>query len=107
MLTSSKRTIEVMNNLYLNTGKINEAALSRDMLELLRTDGRLFGLLKNKRSKPTTVTFAVLIELANRANKGYYSTGRQLKNWLTEYGNGYDSVKETLNYIKNKKESAK
>ena len=105
MLTSSKKTIEVMNSLYLQeNGKIDEAILNETMKELLKIDGRLFGLFKNKRSKATTVTFAILVEIANRANKGYYSTGRQLKSWLTEYGNGYDSVKETLNYIKNKKE---
>ena len=114
MLTSSEATTKALNWTYLDqdTGQINELTLNHDIQALILTNGRLWGLMKNPKSKATTTTFAAFTELANEVLKvakcllggRYYATGQQLRDWLWEYGEGFDSIKDSLDFIKENKE---
>jgi len=105
MRTNKDYTYEVLNSYFLNTAtmKINETYLN-DLLDITAFNTKwIYDKMTTRRSKSTTIAFYSLIEWCNQElrleHPGYYASNEQVKKWLNEYGNGYDSIKEIADFI--------
>lgn len=103
-MTKQEWTFEVMNGAYLmSNNRINEGYLN-DILEIYIINHKpLYDMLCSKRVKRHSVAWAVLIYDANTRLEwnGYSATcsSAQLKKWLDTYGDGYETLNQTVTYI--------
>lgn len=107
MRTNKNYTYEVLNSYFLNTAtmKINETYLT-DLLDITAFNERwLYEKMLTRRSKSHTIAFYSLVEWTNQQLKlehpGFYASNEQIKKWLNEYGNGYDTLTEITDIIEN------
>lgn len=103
-MTDIKKVFCALNGWFLNseTNRINEEYLN-EQVELwgMNTESLYNSIVKSNR-KLTSVTFEVFFSLAQHCvNQEYYPekisvSNYQLKKWLETYGNGYDSLKDSV-----------
>lgn len=110
-MTDIKKVFCALNGWFLNseTNRINEEYLN-EQVELwgMNTESLYNSIVKSNR-KLTSVTFEVFGSLAqNAVNQEYYPekisvSNYQLKKWLETYGNGYDSLKDSVEYFESER----
>ncbi len=103
-MTRQEWTFEVMNGAYLmSNNRINEGYLN-DTLEIYIMNHKpLYDMLCSKRVKHHSVAWAALMYDANTRLQwnGYKATcsSAQLKKWLETYGDGYETINETVTFV--------
>ena len=115
MQTCKEKTLSALNSQFLDLDSwcITKADLTAKLTKLVEQDGRLWAYMKSPRSKPTSVAWACLTQLANNlliiihGEGKYYATSDQLKYWVNRYGEGYDTLRPTAEYIRDLKEETK
>jgi hypothetical protein len=106
-MTSKEKTYNALNGAFLNTesNKINSAYLNELLCLNLANDRPLYDSMHNTRLKPESVAWQALTYEANTRLASeeypakYIATSDQLKKWLSEFGAGYDTIAETVEYI--------
>lgn len=81
--------------------QINEELLNSD-LQLAYEN--IECLYNSKYRKATSLAWDAFVTIVNERlvelhGRGFRCNNQQLKSWLREYGNGYDSIKATVDYI--------
>lgn len=105
--TNQKKTMEALNDRYLaDNGRIDESFLNHELSLLINNDQTLYlDAVKNRRVRPHSVAWRALTLTANQTIDGYwgaeeyYASSPQLKNWLNQYGRGYDSIAQTVSEV--------
>ena len=103
-MTRQDWTFEVMNGAYLmSNNKINEDYLN-DILQIyIMNEYPIYQALKNNRIKRTSVAWQALMYDANTRlqRNGYKATcsSAQLKKWLETYGDGYETISDTVTFV--------
>lgn len=98
MKTNMNITLEALNGHYLTSGNtINEDYLCEAITMWAMNTQHLYNAIANSKRKLTSIVFETLIDLTNDHIRGegysnYQCASYQLKKWLTEYGNGYDTL---------------
>lgn len=105
-MTNKEKTFCALNSAYLmSNNAINEGYLNETLQLYLANERKLYDAMHNKRLKPHSVVWQALTYDANTRltneeyPKEYMCTSDQLKAWLKEYGRGYDTLQETIDYI--------
>ena len=103
-MTKQEWTFEVMHGAYLmSNNKINEGYLNDTLQIYIRNEYPIYQMLQSKRTKAHSVAWAALMYDANTRLKwnGYNATctSEQLKKWLAEYGRGYETIAETVEFV--------
>ena len=103
-MTKQEWTFEVMNGAYLmSNNQINEGYLNDTLQVYILNEYPLYCMLKSNRVKRHSVAWAALMYDANTRLKwnGYNAecSSAQLKKWLDTYGNGYETIAETVSFI--------
>ena len=108
MKTNKNMTFSALNGRFLDTetNRINEEYLNHELSLLIEnTESMWEAVTKNRRRKATAIAWWALMVAANQSleweygDKTLYASSQQLKNWLQEYGNGYDSIAETVSEV--------
>lgn len=109
-MTSKNRTYEVLQK-FVKNDRLNEDYLNKCIIDgfndMLITDERFYKACNNRSSK--SLVWTIFQELTNyelsqivNVHK-HVCTSQQLKDFLNDYGNGYDSLKQSLEYVDNYK----
>lgn len=103
-MTRQELTFEVMNGAYLmSNNRINEGYLNETLEIYIMNHKPLYDMLCNKRVKRHSVAWAALMYDANTRLKwnGYKTecSSAQLKKWLETYGNGYETISDTVAFV--------
>lgn len=110
MKTCKAITVSELNGRFRSSDKgINEDYLNQTLITYLMNTENLYNQRLNTRRKPESVAWEVLMFLANDIlhdsyNGKYYASSNHLKSWLETEGRGYDTIKETVDYIKAERE---
>ena len=93
-----------MNGAYLTSGnRINEDYLNDTLQVYVMNVQPLYQMLKNKRIKDHSIVWQAIMYDANTRLQwnGYKAecTSAQIKKWLETYGNGYETISETIVYV--------
>lgn len=104
MKTNLNITFEALNGHYLTSANtINEDYLNEAITTWIMNTEWIYNLLASKRSKSTSIVFTALADLANdhikSEHRGFQCSNYQLKKWLEEYGNGYDTLAAAVEEI--------
>lgn len=105
MKTNKTNTINTLNGQWLDhTNHINTSFLNNELIIMMMNTEPLTREVLNTRRKPEAVAWEVLRFTANLYLKlnGFntYASNEQLKSWLNEYGEGFDTLAETVEAIK-------
>lgn len=104
-MTNKKKTYMVLEAYFLNDeiGRINEAYLNECIILEFNNTERL---ANNKTRTPKSLVWEAFQIITNRLLKenvvsvyNFVCSSQQLKDFLNDYGNGYDSLKESLEYV--------
>lgn len=107
-MTNKAKTFEAMRQ-YIDeqTGKIDEEYLNRNLQIALDNTEPLYNDMHNARRALRAVVWAALEWDANARLSFEFDEGEpvtvksdHLKAWLTEYGRGYDTIAETVEWAK-------
>lgn len=110
MKTNINKTIEVLCGHYLmEDNTINEEYLC-DAIEMWAMNTKmLYDAVVNSSRKMTSVVWETLISLTNDhlKNEGYKCEcmSYQIKKWLNEYGNGYDTLNAAVEALENERQA--
>lgn len=105
MRTCKNNTFSVLNSYFLNTQimRINEGWLNDHISTPINTNKEFYDMMKNKRKKSHSIAWDAFMYCVNCLLKyndyNTVCTSAQLKEWLNTYGNGYDSIKETVDFV--------
>lgn len=103
MKTNINATFEVLNGHYLTSSNtINEDYLCEAITMWATNTKWLYEMLQSKRSKVTSIVFAALVDMTNDQLQydGYQCSSYQIKKWLNTYGNGYDTLCQAVEELK-------
>ena len=97
MKTNKTITVNTLNGHYLQSDNtINSDYLCDALVIWAMNTQHLYNALTNTHRKITSVVWETLISLTNDHIKdegyNYQCSSPQLKQWLNEYGNGYDTL---------------
>lgn len=103
-MTRQEWTFEVMNDAYLmSNNKINEGYLNDTLQLYVANEYPLYSMMKSKRTKAHSIAWAALMLDANTRLQwnGYKAecSSAQLKKWLETYGDGYETLNDTITFI--------
>ena len=103
-MTRQEWTFEVMNGAYLmSNNRINEDYLNDVLQTYVMNEYPIYQALKNNRIKRTSVAWMALMYDANTRLQwnGYKAecSSAQLKKWLETYGDGYETLNDTVTFI--------
>ena len=102
MKTNINITFEALNGHYLTSDNtINEEYLCEAITMWAMNTQHIYNAIAEGRRKMTSIVFETLIDLANDHIKGegyknVQCANYQLKKWLEEYGNGYDTLRAAV-----------
>lgn len=106
MKTNKQITENALNSSYLNgrSGRINEDYLNEALILRGMNVQSLWNDIANSKRSVRALVWQTLTEEANdlikfNENANYYASSDQLKNWLNEYGRGYETLKATADYF--------
>lgn len=110
-MTDIKKVFSALNGWFLNseTNRINEDYLNEQLQLWGMNTEKLYNAIVKSNRKLTSVTFEVFGSLAQHCiNQEYYpekitASNYQLKRWLEEYGNGYDTLSESVEYFEDER----
>lgn len=111
-MTDIKKVFSALNGWFMNseTSRINEDYLNEQIQLWGINTEKLYNAIVKSNRKLTSVTFEVFGSLAqNAVNQEYYPeritvSNYQLKRWLEEYGDGYNTLSESVEYFKAERE---
>ena len=98
MKTNINITLEALNSHYLTSSNtINEEYLCEAITMWAMNTQHIYNAIVNSKRKLTSIVFEALIDLTNdhincEGYRGYQCANYQLKKWLNEYGNGYETL---------------
>ena len=114
MHTNKKITFSALNSHYLNTDTmtINTEYLCDAIIIWADNTKYFYDCICNNRKKIQSVVWNAFISLTNNHirdneypyNQDYYASNDQLKKWLFQYGNGYDTLKSAIDTLQNRRE---
>ena len=114
MATNKQKTFDALNGAYLmENNKINEDYLNDTLQIFLLNERLLYDALHNTRQKPESVAWTALMFTANDRLKNeeypekYFASSDQLKKWLSEYGRDYETISDTVEFIKRERQERK
>jgi hypothetical protein len=101
MKTNIEITFSALNSHYLmSNNRINTEYLCDAVVMWAMNTERLYNELVKSGRKITSVVWEAFADLANdhikMEERGYSCSGYQLKKWLNEYGNGYDTLAQVV-----------
>lgn len=99
MKTNINITFGVLNGHYLTSGNtINEDYLCEAITMWAMNTEYIYKAVMSSKRKITSIVFETLLSLANDHIKweGYQCTNYQIKRWLIEYGNGYETLSKAV-----------
>ena len=102
MKTNINITFEALNGHYLTSGNtINEEYLCDAITMWAMNTQHLYNAVAEGRRKMTSIVFETLMNLTDdhikmEGNKGYQCASYQIKKWLEQYGNGYDTLRAAV-----------
>lgn len=109
MPTNISITYNALNSWYLDTSDftINEYRLNQDLIIMGRNTKKFRDELVGGKRKVENVVWDILLHLStlrigeNEApyHQDYHATSYQLKKWLDEYGDGYDTLAEAVEVL--------
>lgn len=107
MATNRKKTFDALNGTYLmSDNKINEEYLNETLQIFLLNERPLYDAMHNTRRTPESVAWTALMFTANDRLKNeeypakYFASSDQLKKWLSEFGRDYETITDTVKFIK-------
>ncbi len=98
MKTNMNITLEALNGHYLTSGNtINEEYLCEAITMWAMNTQSIYNAIVSSKRKLTSIVFETFIDLTNDHIRGegytnYHCANYQLKKWLEEFGNGYDTL---------------
>lgn len=97
MKTNKMITINTLNGHYLESDNTINSQYLCDAIEMWAMNTqKLYDAVANSHRKMTSIVWETLIDLTNDHIKSegynYQCTSDQLKKWLNEYGNGYETL---------------
>jgi hypothetical protein len=110
MRTNMNITLEALNGHYLTSSNtINEDYLCEAITMWAMNTQHLYNAIANSKRKLTSIVFETLMDLTNDHIKGegyanYQCASYQLKKWLEEYGNGYDTLAAAVEELATERE---
>lgn len=109
MRTNKTITYSALNSHYLDTGKmeINEDYLNDAIIIWGENTHKFYEAYTRSRRPIRSIVWEMFIDLTNNHiqsneypyNQDCYASSDQLKKWLSEYGNGYDTLLPTIDYF--------
>lgn len=89
---------------------LNAEYLNKNIMLILDNDRACYDAMVNQRRKPTAVVWQAFTKMADDyirektpeyMNPGiiYYASSSHLKEFLNLYGNGYETLKESIEYV--------
>ena len=109
MRTNKNITFNALNSYFLDTSNntINKSWLEHHLDVTIMNTRNIYDKLASKRNKTRSIVWCGLIELANACikeieypyNQDCYASSEQLKKWLDEYGNGYDTLADIIDQV--------
>ena len=114
MRTRQAYTFEALKFQFIdeNSGMIDIEYLNEYLSNYLENVSNFYHTLcDNRRSPVKSVVWHTLMEVVNEHLKqygydDYYASSNQLKTWLNKYGNGYDTLADTIQYAMSIREEA-
>ncbi len=117
MKTDKELTYNAVNGYYLNTQtmRINKGYLN-DAIQLWGANTRKFVEdVRHTNRKITSIVWQMFLDLVDDHIKDFelpypqyhVCTSEQLKSWLNEYGEGYETLKPTVDYFENMRKDEK
>ena len=107
MATNKQKTFDALNGAFLmSNSKINEDYLNETLQIFLLNERPLYDAMHNTRQKPESVAWTALMFSANDRLKNeeypakYFASSEQLKKWLSEFGRDYETIADTVEFIK-------
>lgn len=102
MKTNKAITFSALNSHYLNTDTmtINEEYLNDAIVMWGENTERFYKAYTQSKRTIQSIVWEILNDLANHHikdneypyNQDHYASSQQLKDWLNEYGNGYETL---------------
>lgn len=110
MPTNIQATYAALNSHYLNTAtmRINKDYLNDALQIAMDNDRDLYNAKFDEKRSPRIVVWITLLYLANACiayeelpnlNFPYKATSSQVKKWLFEYGDGFDTIAPMIEYV--------
>ena len=109
MRTNKAITFAALNSHYLDTSKmrINEEYLNDAIIIWGENTRKFYEAYTRSRRPIRSIVWEMFIDLTNNHiksneypyNQDCYASGDQLKKWLAEYGNGYETLSPTIEYF--------
>lgn len=109
MRTNKAITYAALNSHYLDTSKmeINETYLNDAIIIWGENTRRFYEAYTESRRPIRSIVWEMFIDLANNHiksneypyNQDCYASSDQLKKWLADYGNGYETLLPTIDYF--------
>lgn len=109
MKTNKMVTYNALNSHYLDTSdnKVNAEYLNDAIIMWGMNTQKFYNAVYNKRRPVTSVVWEVFTDLVNHHiktieypyNQDCYASSSQLKSWLNEYGEGYDTLNAALDHF--------
>ena len=107
--TSKAITFAALNSHYLNTStnRINADYLNDSIIIWGENTQAHYNAYTKGRSKIHSVVWAMLADLAAHlireneypSNQNFYASSEQLKAWLQQYGDGYDTIAPAVEHF--------
>ena len=109
MRTSKAITYSALNSHYLDTSKmeINEDYLNDAIIIWGENTRKFYEAYTRTRRSIRSIVWEMFIDLANNHirsneypyNQDCYASSDQLKKWLSDYGNGYETLLPAIDYF--------
>lgn len=116
-MTNQKITFNALNSFYLDTSdmKVNEGYLNDAIILWAMNTEWIYKAVRYGKGSVQGVIWSAFTDLVNNHireieypyHQDCVCSSYQLKNWLNEYGNGYDTLKATKEYFEAEREDAK
>ena len=102
MKTNKAITFNALNSYYLNTqnGRINEEYLNDALIIWGENTEKFYRAYTQSKRPIKSIVWEIFTDLANAHireieypyNQDHYASSYQLKEWLEEYGDGYETI---------------
>lgn len=98
------KTHDTLCNYFTTNGTIDTSELNHAIILHIKTNKELQYQLSNNRRTPSQIVWQALINLANESlsmeyGRKYTATQDSLLQWLKEYGEGEEELRESIEYV--------
>lgn len=115
-MTDIKVTFSTLNSYFLNTDsmRINKGYLNDSIILWAMNIEKFYNDIRYSKKKLTGVLFNVMVDFVNhhikQDNYPYHQdkccSSYQIKKWLDQYGDGWDTLNPALEYFENERKEA-